>query len=419
MTPSPKPQPKPKAPTSSIASTSSCSSSTSNASTSIPHIIQATLNQCQTISTLVTAQLEPSESTYSNAKGTSTPTHTTPSFTLLKAIRSDHLVLAQQIHSAVTSIALGFKPPISTGNGFESVFEQLRGVVAKVEFGVGELGKFGRDAGRRRRGGGCLERELRLSTQDLIEVTQAFLNTSLQVYNTPTATPSKAQTPSTQESKLRDQLLLHTSLVWAAVERSKLISENELRALNTRWKGVVEVLEDCLEEVKGLESAQVGQDGEAEDGEQDEDDYRTSHPLDEQEKKTAKACLMLLRIGNLVVKRVIGVTGLAAGKEAEEEKEEGKGFHSDAFQDKADEQIEAISEAADEVASCLEPPHDKEELGEAVGGFVGHVEALIESVLEACWEGEGDAEDKELLWFNMGKVQLRGAEKKVREMLVM
>ncbi|SGY85706.1 BQ5605_C009g05770 [Microbotryum silenes-dioicae] len=412
MTSSSKPQPQPKAPTSPIASTSSCSSSTSNASTSIPQIIQATLAQCQIILGVVSAQLEPSESTYSNTKGTSTPTHTTPSFTLLKAIRSDHLSLAQQIHSAVTSIALGFKPPISTGNGLESVFEQLRAVVAKVEFGVGELGKFGRGAGRRRRGGGCLERELRLSTQDLIEVTQAFLNTSLQVYNT-----STAQTPSTQESKLRDQLLLHTSLVWAAVERSKLISENELRALNTRWKGVVEVLEDCLEEVKGLENAQMGQDGEAEDSERDEDDYRTSHPLDEQEKKTAKACLMLLRIGNLIVKRVIGVTGLAAGKDAEEE-EEGKGFHSEAFQDKADEQIEAISEAADELASYLEPPHEMDELGEAVGEFVAQVEALIECVLEACWEGEGDGEDKELLWFNMGKVQLRGAEKKVRELLV-
>ncbi|KDE07169.1 hypothetical protein MVLG_02570 [Microbotryum lychnidis-dioicae p1A1 Lamole] len=413
MTSSSKPQPQPKAPTSPIASTSSCSSSTSNASTSIPQIIQATLTQCQIILGVVSAQLEPSESTYSNTKGTSTPTHTTPSFTLLKAIRSDHLSLAQQIHSAVTSIALGFKPPISTANGLESVFEQLRAVVAKVEFGVGELRKFGRGAGRRRRGGGCLERELRLSTQDLIEVTQAFLNTSLQVYNT-----STAQTPSTQESKLRDQLLLHTSLVWAAVERSKLISENELRALNTRWKGVVEVLEDCLEEVKGLENAQMGQDGEAEDSERDEDDYRTSHPLDEQEKKTAKACLMLLRIGNLIVKRVIGVTGLAAGKDAEEEEEEGKGFHSEAFQDKADEQIEAISEAADELASYLEPPHEMDELGEAVGEFVAQVEALIECVLEACWEGEGDGEDKELLWFNMGKVQLRGAEKKVRELLV-
>ncbi|SCV74505.1 BQ2448_7534 [Microbotryum intermedium] len=389
------------------------SSSSSSSKSKIPLIVQSTLEKCRKILDLVRSD-STSNPTPSIPSTPSTPSSS--SIDLLRAIRNDHLVLAQRIHRSVTNIALGLKQPVSE-YGLDTVFEQLRDVVGKIEFGIRELVRMrascGVDRGSRRR---CLDKELGSSTQDLVEALQSFLQTSLQVYTSSTSPSTKISSSSSfEEAQLRDQLLLHTSLVWATVDKTKTISGNELEALSKRWRGVVEVVEDCLDEVKALEQG-GGEKEEKEEREDGEDDYRRGHPLNEEEKRRAKACLMLLKMGRLVIKRVVAATSTVAGKVGEEQ--EGKGFHSDLFQTSADRQIEGISEAADEVASCLEPPHEMDEIGEAVDGFVAHIEGLIERVLDACWEAEADEEDRELMWFNMCKVQVKALEKKVRELLV-
>lgn len=253
---------------------------------------------------------------------------------------------------------------------------------------------------------------------ELTEAIQRLLESSLECHKATTKQKS---------SSLRTLNLTLTGQVWEKVTlASTSLSTTELESTRKEWKSILELLDDCLEEVKEMEednNSRVEDEGygEDEDEDEDEDDYRNSHPLSEVEKERVKAAHMLLRLGRLLLKRLITSTApikpssssssssstsktlLPSTSTSSSTPANESPYSSSTFLISSSPLVQSLSSIADDLAGSLEPPQillsSSSKKFEEVGLKLSD---LIESLLIAGEEGEGE----ELKWLKMWRDQV-------------
>lgn len=338
----------------------------------------------------------------------------------LTDIRNDLVSLLSLLGKEATALSLAFKPPISA-DAVEGTLEKLQALLVKLEFCLVSC------APRT----GPLVKELRYVVVSL-QCSGASSLTSLLLasfrpasFSTPaslthswigaeafesfqrllesTLTYHLSPTSSSKTKDLRQQALNATGAVWEVVERGQGISVDELQAARKEWGGVLGLLDDCLEEVKEmLESgAEEEEDPEEEEEDEDEDDFRTSHPLGAEELERVKAAHLLLRLGRLLLNRLINSTASPSASLP--------GSSDPTFLPSAQGAVTRLSATADDFAASLEPP--QEDMQDMVQEWVEVVKKLAEVVEKAAGEGsEGEGERK---WCKVWREQFEVAERKL------
>lgn len=186
--------------------------------------------------------------------------------------------------------------------------------------------------------------------------------------------------------------------MWELVERSKEVSPNELAAARKEWRGVLGMLDDCLEEVKEMELSSPGTE---EEEDEDEDDFRSSHPLSPTELARVSAVHLLLRLGRLLLNRLINSTALLSSSSSSHK------FPLETLEPL----VHQLSSSADDLALSLEPP--QEDLEECVEEWLEVVRELADQLEQGATfegEGEGNAEGK---WLAVWRKQVEVAEGKL------
>lgn len=225
-----------------------------------------------------------------------------------------------------------------------------------------------------------------------MEAIQRLLESSLAGYKL-TGKDSK------KEKEIRQGSLNLTGAVWDVVERSKTISENELQATRKEWQGVLGMVDDCLEEVKEMEESGDADAEEEDEEDEDEDDFRTSNPLSPTEKQRVSAAHFLLRLGRLLLNRLINSTAPPSPLPS---------FSSPTFLTQSSAVVKALSAASDDFALSLEPP--QEDVEEVVKEFVAAVEELAET-----FEGAVKGNEAEEKWLKVWRSQLLTAADKLEK----
>lgn len=205
--------------------------------------------------------------------------------------------------------------------------------------------------------------------------------------------------------EMRDINLRLTGQVWEKAEQAKGMSGSELEACRKGWKSILGLVDDCLEEVKEMELSKAGgeDDEEEEDeDEDDEDDFRTSNPLSDVERERVGASYMLLRLGRLLLQRLItSTTPLDVDSP----------YALPSFLTTSQRLVKQLSASADDFSGELEPPQSDVQI--QADEFVEGAEELskaIEEVVGAV-EGTGSAEEK---WQQMWREQISKARAKLR-----
>lgn len=231
---------------------------------------------------------------------------------------------------------------------------------------------------------------------------QQLLDGSLEAHEATAASAS-------QRKLLRERNLKLTGQVWQVVERAQAISPNELQALRKRWQSTLGLLDDCLDEVKEMQQEpSTPDDGEGaveeeDDGEdEDEDDFRTSHPLSEDERARVAAAHLLLRLGRLLLNRIINLTAPP---------EPAPSLSTPGRLAKLDTLVGQLSASADDFALSLEPP--QEDSVNVMATF----EQVTRSLGDVIFEAVGETE-VEVKWVTMWRTQFDRAADKVRELAV-
>lgn len=224
-----------------------------------------------------------------------------------------------------------------------------------------------------------------------MEAIQRLLESSLEGYKLGGKDAKK-------EKEIRQVNLNLTGAVWEVVERSKGLSADELQALRKEWVGVLGMVDDCLEEVKEMEqSGDAEEEDEEEDEDEDEDDFRTSHPLSSTEKQRVTAAHFLLRLGRLLLNRLINSTAPPSPLPA---------FSTPSFLSQSSAIVQALSAASDDFALGLEPP--QEDVGEVMHEFVQTVKKLA-----GAFEGAVEGNQGEEKWLKVWSSQLETAVQKL------
>lgn len=228
------------------------------------------------------------------------------------------------------------------------------------------------------------------AAQETVEAVQRLLDGSLAAY----------EAEGKRAKELREVNLRFTALVWEKAEQAKQLSEDELQASRRSWKNVLGLLDDCLEEVKEMEESEpAGMDSDDEgegDSDDEDDDFRASHPLSDAERARVSAAHILLRIGRLLLHRLITST-------APELAPATPGYAAPAFLETTARLVLDLSAVADDFAASLEPPQTDALEDAAKFGATGI--ALSEAV-EGAVEGSKGAE-AESKWQGMWRSQVR------------
>lgn len=246
--------------------------------------------------------------------------------------------------------------------------------------------------------------------QELAESIQHLLAGSLLLIQLPTSSASLKPAKAQRETNLR-----LTALVWAVAKRAPALSTDELAASRAKWQTVLGLLDDCLEEVKEMEEAtEEGQDEEEEEDSEDEfDEFRSTHPLSPTERARVSAAHLLLRVGRLLVLRLLTTTKPDAAAALPPKWQDG------AFLVRVTGLAKDLSAAADDAAGTLEPPQDEDAVEILLKEFAGVARELAGVVGEGevgAAAGGGEGEDAE--WRGKWEKSLAEAEKKLDELSV-
>ena len=208
-----------------------------------------------------------------------------------------------------------------------------------------------------------------------------------------------------QAKALREVNLRLTGQVWEKVGQAGMISTNELQATRKEWKSVLGLLDDCLEEVEEMKEVVQEDEEEGSDVSDDNsDDFRTSHPLSPTERARVAASHMLLRLGRLLLHRLITSTAPSNAP---------PGLSSPPFLVTAQRHVQELSASADDFAAGLEPP--QEEIEELKQRFAEVGKGLSDAISKAVEGGEGG--EGEIKWQTMWREQLEKARLKLESLL--
>lgn len=195
--------------------------------------------------------------------------------------------------------------------------------------------------------------------------------------------------------------------MWEAVKRAPTVSADELEASRRKWQGVLGLLDDCLEELKEMEeSTEEEEDEEDSEEEEEEDEFRSSHPLSATERARVSAAHLLLRVGRLLVLRLLTSTKPDTLSTLPST------WQSPAFLTRLTALAKELSSAADDAAVTLEPPQVGEDVANLLAEFAGVARRLSDEVEKVVEEGEGMEAEAE--WLERWREQLATAEEKLK-----
>ncbi|KAL8280792.1 hypothetical protein RQP46_006796 [Phenoliferia psychrophenolica] len=342
------------------------------------------------ITSAIKASSELCSSILSDLAAPPTPTDAPPATTpapSLADVRNDFVELTTFLGKEATALSLAFKPPISLA-AVRGTLEKINALLLKLRFCL-----------KCAPSSGALAKELNWTAQETVEAVQRLLDGSLAAY----------EAEGKQAKELREVNLRLTAQVWEKAEHAKQLSEDELQATRRQWQNVLGLLDDCLEEVKEMEDsspaeekdeeedAEEGGDSDSDDG---SDDFRSSHPLSDSERARVTAAHMLLRIGRLLLQRLITSTAPKLSAAA-------PGYGASTFLATSSRLVQSLSAAADDLAEGLEPPQtDAGELAEAFGAIGKELSVAIEEAVEGA-----DVKESEGKWQAMWRIQVDKLQK--------
>ena len=245
----------------------------------------------------------------------------------------------------------------------------------------------------------------------MVESIQHLIAGSLILVQLPVASASLKPAKAQRETNLR-----LTALVWEVTKRCPTLSADELTASRTKWQTVLGLLDDCLDEVKEMEESPEEGEEEAEeedddDSEDDFDEFRSSHPLSATERARVSAAHLLLRVGRLLVLRILTTTKPDNAAHLPAKWQDG------VFLARVTGLAKDLSAAADDAAGTLEPPQDEDAVEILLKDFASVAKELAGVVGEAQGEeaqGQGKREDGE--WRDKWLKSLDEAEKKLGDL---
>ncbi|BGP43772.1 hypothetical protein JCM10449v2_007829 [Rhodotorula kratochvilovae] len=319
-------------------------------------------------------------------KRPSPPSSSSPPPPPLSAIRNDLLIHLDAANKAITAASLALKPPAAVDAAHASL-DKLPPTLEQLRFALEQLPATG-----------TLARKLNWAAQESLEALSHFLACTSALLRAPA------------EKKARDAQLVATKGFWSALERAGALPADECAAEREKWKEVLQLLDDCADEVRALgESA--GAEGEDEDEAEDDDDEEEREPLTQEERHRAAAALQLVRLARLLLAHLHARTAPPSPAV--------HAWSAPAFVARASERAAQLSEKGDDLAGCLEPGQDGEEVEEAAGELCDEAEELARAMEGALEEAEGgeeegkEAREKEREWLAMWRKQRDAARDKL------
>ncbi|GAA5839814.1 hypothetical protein JCM9279_005175 [Rhodotorula babjevae] len=381
---------------------------------------QETLALVQSLSTYLANTL----ALVSQTSSTSSTSTTAPS---LDDIRNDLSLLLTESNKHLTAASLACKPPVAL-DALHGSLAKLEATCPKLRFALEHLAQPAptpAPAPPPSR----LARKVRWGAREALEAFVAHLGATAALLRAP---------PSAQRHK-RDQVLVATKGVWAALERFDALPRTRVEAEREAWKEAMGMLDDCADEVKALAAREGGaeergDDEGADDGEgQADDDDEDEAPLTATERARALLAAQLVRLARLLLAHLYqrtsppppSTTSTTSSSTPSASAPAIPAWTRPTLLDAASAHAAALSEAGDELAGVLEPGQDADEVAEAVEELCEAAEELagaMEGALEEDEGGDGEAEgegkgkettDKEREWVAMWRRQRDNAREKL------
>ncbi|TNY21546.1 hypothetical protein DMC30DRAFT_196589 [Rhodotorula diobovata] len=358
---------------------------------------------------------------------------TTPPPPTLSAIRSDLSLLFQDCNKHLTASALALKPPASL-DALHGSLAKLDPVLAKVRFALDQLPAPAAAAEARRdhvpaaadayeRGPALrLARKVRWSAREVLEAVSSSLSSTSTLLLLPKSSTSTAH------KSTRDALLVALKALWSTLERFEALPRTELDAERAAWRDTLGLLDDCAEEVRELAAREAGGTGAREEGEDEEDEEEEDEePLTAPERARAQQAAQIIRLARLVLahlyQRTTAPPSSASASAPSPPTAPIPAWTTPALLARAAAASGALSSLSDELAACLEPGQDADEVDEAAGAVCAAAEGLAEGMERALGgAGEGkedggeedkDKGDREREWLAMWRRQCASARDKL------
>jgi hypothetical protein len=157
---------------------------------------------------------------------------------LLPGLAESFAQLLSQLHHNITSLSLSFKPPIT-----------LPAAVATLEKVHDNYGRIA--ACVVAAAGGQTGSALAEEWKDGTEIIGQEIVRLLEIFVEAVSKEQEAKESRASGSKEENPYLIHTGLVWGAIDRlSKDLSDTEVKAVERRWKAQGEVMKDAWSEFK-------------------------------------------------------------------------------------------------------------------------------------------------------------------------
>ncbi|CAD6572560.1 MAG: hypothetical protein CYPHOPRED_004880 [Cyphobasidiales sp. Tagirdzhanova-0007] len=236
-------------------------------------------------------------------------------------ILSDLQSLFALISKETTALSLAFAPPKESWDAVEGQITKLTDLVGKIHYVLG-LWRFANSpSGLQQDTESLLVKEWRLGTLYTIESLKDLIDSFHSTY----MSLEPAQGINIQQRK---KFLTLTSLIWKAVEKTVELPKNENEAFVKIWKGMLDTLQDAMEEVQQLIKREQKGKGRVEEQDrehfeegsnQGDDDYfdigesDDEGPLDEAGLEVAVAALQLMKLVRALYKRIATESSSKAG----------------------------------------------------------------------------------------------------------
>ncbi|KAK4046038.1 hypothetical protein OIV83_006409 [Microbotryomycetes sp. JL201] len=284
-------------------------------------------------------------------------------------VRHDFVMLAASLGKLSTELSLALKPPVTVS--------AVEGTAAKMQDGLAKLHVCLKSCPE----AGLLSKQIQSTGLVLLQAQTRLLQGSLLALELEDALKRKRQ---------RDTNLRLTGEVWSVVEQTQGIAADEVSARRAEWLGLLELLDDCIEEAAAVADEIEEEISSSSDAEQKHSAVSAQGRAETEQGRTdssncPKLAVELLQLGQVLVQHLMAKTGKPQGAETDV-----------AALQAISAGLNALSASADELAMSLTPPFD--DVVDSAREFVQSASTLKESLRdlllgenEATWYEEWDA----------------------------
>ncbi|GAA6051603.1 hypothetical protein JCM3770_003492 [Rhodotorula araucariae] len=353
----------------------------------------------------------------------------------LADIRNDVLAHLDAASQAVTQASLALKPPAALDAAHASL-AKLTPTLAQLRFAL-ELLPASASAP-------TLARKLAWAAQTSLDALAHFLAaTGALVRTTPAGAAAGAAARAAaraSQKKARDAQLVATKGFWSSLERARALPDDETAAERETWHEVLQLLDDCADEVRALAHGDVGagagagagadaegdndNDDDEDDDEDDDDEREGSEPLTRQERDRAAAALQLVRLARLLLAHLHARTAAPASPPRPPPPAPSPApspsptpmptptpWRAPAFAAHATALAQALSAQGDDLAGVLDAGQDVDDVVDAADALCAAAEALASAMEGALDEGAARGSERE--WLAMWRKQRDAARDKL------